>query len=50
MYSLITYVLVIVIHDKFIDCVVRGALMCAICLPIINSHYSNPHKYHFKTK
>jgi hypothetical protein len=40
MYIVTSYVLMVVIREEFIDCAVKGCLVCAVALPIINSHYS----------
>ena len=48
MYIMTTYILMVVITETFIDCAVKGCLLCAIVIPIVNSHYSNPDKYDFR--
>ena len=41
MYLIATYVLAVVVNtNDFIDCAVRGAIFCAVFLPVINSHFS----------
>ena len=40
MYVLTSYVLMVVIREEFIDCAVKGTVVCAVCIPIINNHYS----------
>lgn len=40
MYLATTYILLVIITESFLDCAVKGALVCGVLLPIINSHYS----------
>ena len=50
MFFVTSYELVVAIREEFIECVVRGAILFAICLPIANSHFSQQHKYDYKIK
>lgn len=45
MYLATSYILAVVITEAFIDCAVKGTVVCSIAIPLINSHYSQSHKY-----
>ncbi len=40
MYLLMSYVLLVLFTKGFLDCVARGAIVSAICFPLLNSHYN----------
>ena len=40
LFILTTYVLLVAATHEMIDCIVKGAIVCGIFLPIINAHYS----------
>ena len=40
MFLVISYVLIILFTKGFLDCVARGALISAICFPLVNNHFN----------
>lgn len=47
LYIIGTYLIWILLPIQLIDCIVRGAILCSIALPIVHSHFSQPDKYKF---